>query len=394
MSRTLNIFLLMIALAACTSISGCLTAGLGPQFTQPVTPGADKAVIYVYRSRLGVTATTNPGVKVNDASVVSSLYELNYFPLSVDPGSYTFTPKQFGIFKTTEATVNARAGQIYYVRLDVKVGHLMFVPVDKDEAMGYMATCYMVNPSEVTDPRVMVGKKSTVTEPSSIPPQKVLSAQQTTPTAAAQEQARLYVQASPATARIRIMNIKPRFAQGIELDAGRYHVEVSAPGYVKYLEWITLQAGVNRTLRIDLAAKKVADASESNGTLPKSISPSKQKGIASDRLRAPAGVSDEEKRYAAMFASTSAIDIRNAAKNLYYRHSDSAFLASAAEQCLLNNYNNQTADANHSDAMAWLCKALAKSGEQRFAATLKTVAKTAHNRKVRRYAEKSLNQLL
>lgn len=393
MSRRVNFFFLVIVLVACTSMSGCLTAGRGPQFTQPMTPDADKAVIYVYRSRGLMTAGTNPGVILNDASVVSSLYELNYFPLYVDPGSYTFTPKQFGLFKTTEATVNAKSGQVHYVRLDVKIGHIMFVPVDKDEAMGYMATCYMVNPSVVTDSRVVVSKSTPVTKLPSSTSRKMLSTPRAKQVAAVKERARLYVQASPTTARIRIMNIKPKFAQGIELDAGSYHVDVSAPGYTEYREWITLKEGDVRKLRVDLVAKKVTIASESNVSSPKTMSPSSQKTVASDRLRVPEGASTEERRYAAMFASGSPIDIRNAAKNLFYRHSNSVFLASAAEQCLLNNFNNQTADANHSDAMAWICKALAKSGDPRFVTTLSTVAKTANNRKVRRYAEKSLNQL-
>ena len=67
--------------------------------------------------------------------------------------------------------------------------------------------------------------------------------------------AQLHVAPSPSSARIRIMNINPKFVQGIELEAGRYHIEVTAPGYTKYLKWITLEPGEVRTLPIPLTKK-------------------------------------------------------------------------------------------------------------------------------------------
>ena len=41
---------------------------------------------------------------------------------------------------------------------------------------------------------------------------------------------RLFVATEPENARVRILNIKPKFQQGIELDAGSYHIEVAAEG--------------------------------------------------------------------------------------------------------------------------------------------------------------------
>ena len=43
--------------------------------------------------------------------------------------------------------------------------------------------------------------------------------------------ARLYVTTSPSGCRVRILNIKPTFYNGIELDPGNYRIEVSKPGY-------------------------------------------------------------------------------------------------------------------------------------------------------------------
>lgn len=41
----------------------------------------------------------------------------------------------------------------------------------------------------------------------------------------------------PADAQIRILNIKPRYWSGISLQPGRYHVEVSKPGYKTVRKW-------------------------------------------------------------------------------------------------------------------------------------------------------------
>ena len=247
MSGKLKILFLVAVLLLAAITSGCLTAGRGPQFTQTVVPDADKAIIYVYRSRGVITAGTSPGIKLNDAPVVSSMYELSYFPLYLEPGSYTFTPKQFGLFKTTEATVNAKGGQVYFVRLDVSIGHIKLEQVSQDEAVSYMDQCYLLNPSVIIDPRVMVNKGTTASGSTTSQAKKSTTSQM--------KIAQLHVDPSPSSARIRIMNINPKFVQGIELEAGRYHVEVTSPGHTKYLKWITLEPGEVRTLPVSLAPK-------------------------------------------------------------------------------------------------------------------------------------------
>ncbi|MDO3385750.1 bifunctional serine/threonine-protein kinase/formylglycine-generating enzyme family protein [Gilvimarinus sp. SDUM040013] len=51
----------------------------------------------------------------------------------------------------------------------------------------------------------------------------------------------LSVVTEPVTARVRIMNIKEKYRDGITLAPGRYHIEASAPGYKKYLKWVSLE---------------------------------------------------------------------------------------------------------------------------------------------------------
>ena len=50
----------------------------------------------------------------------------------------------------------------------------------------------------------------------------------------------LTIKTTPEAARIRILNIGPRYEDGIELKPGKYHIEVSKSGYKRHREWIKL----------------------------------------------------------------------------------------------------------------------------------------------------------
>ncbi|GMQ79795.1 MAG: hypothetical protein BMS9Abin03_234 [Thermodesulfobacteriota bacterium] len=67
---------------------------------------------------------------------------------------------------------------------------------------------------------------------------------------------RIYVDTKPKDARIRILNIGTIFNQGMELDAGRYHIEVSANGYETQKMWVSLTAVQDKTL--DFRLKPIA----------------------------------------------------------------------------------------------------------------------------------------
>jgi formylglycine-generating enzyme required for sulfatase activity len=65
--------------------------------------------------------------------------------------------------------------------------------------------------------------------------------------------ARLSVKTQPREARVRILNIVPKFTQNMVLKPGRYHLEVSAEGYRTHKEWVTLSAGEAKTVTLRLA---------------------------------------------------------------------------------------------------------------------------------------------
>ena len=63
---------------------------------------------------------------------------------------------------------------------------------------------------------------------------------------------RLFVETAPDDANVKILNIGPKFHQGMELDPGRYHVEVSARNYRAEKMWVDLSAGEDKNISMRL----------------------------------------------------------------------------------------------------------------------------------------------
>ena len=67
--------------------------------------------------------------------------------------------------------------------------------------------------------------------------------------------ARIFVKTEPEDARVRILNIRPRFYQGMELEPGQYHIEVSLNGYNTKKKWAKLSKGETKTIQISIDKK-------------------------------------------------------------------------------------------------------------------------------------------
>ena len=65
-------------------------------------------------------------------------------------------------------------------------------------------------------------------------------------------ESRLYVSTEPSDCRIRIMNIVEKFHNGMTLDPGKYDLEVSQNGYTPWRTWVTLNAGEDLDLKVEL----------------------------------------------------------------------------------------------------------------------------------------------
>jgi hypothetical protein len=63
----------------------------------------------------------------------------------------------------------------------------------------------------------------------------------------------LSIKVIPLDARIRIMNIKPKYYDGIKLKKGKYHIVISKDGYETLDQWISL----NKDLVYVRALKKM-----------------------------------------------------------------------------------------------------------------------------------------
>jgi len=55
----------------------------------------------------------------------------------------------------------------------------------------------------------------------------------------------LTVTAVPSDARIRIMNIKPVYEDGILLAPGKYNIKIDSPGFATYNKWLHIKAGAD-----------------------------------------------------------------------------------------------------------------------------------------------------
>ncbi len=84
--------------------------------------------------------------------------------------------------------------------------------------------------------------------------------------AMAEMKGHLYVYTEPQGARVRILNIKPKFYQRMVLKPGPYQVEVSAKGYETKKMWVTVNPGKDERIRIHLKqtrrTKKVRTSDE------------------------------------------------------------------------------------------------------------------------------------
>lgn len=69
-----------------------------------------------------------------------------------------------------------------------------------------------------------------------------------------QQTGRLYIDTLPRESSIRVLNIKPKFAQGMDLSPGKYQISVSAEGYRTRTTWITLAVKRNHSVRLHLDA--------------------------------------------------------------------------------------------------------------------------------------------
>lgn len=91
--------------------------------------------------------------------------------------------------------------------------------------------------------------------------------------------------------------------------------------------------------------------------------------------------------------SDDSVTKRQAVISIARSYGQNAMLLEAVEEELLEGYNKHVEDKYQVDAIAWMCKVLSASGDVRYRKSLATVADSATNSKIKKYAKKALEQL-
>ncbi|KRW61664.1 hypothetical protein [Pseudomonas sp. TTU2014-080ASC] len=97
-------------------------------------------------------------------------------------------------------------------------------------------------------------------------------------------------------------------------------------------------------------------------------------------------------RYVEQLVQGGAVSIRDAAQSIYHSGYRDVETLDVAAEVLLQRYRNAS-DNTTSDALAWVCKALASSGNGRYKAVLDEVVANSNNRKMNRHCQKAAGSL-
>lgn len=104
-------------------------------------------------------------------------------------------------------------------------------------------------------------------------------------------------------------------------------------------------------------------------------------------------VSSEAKQYMKMLDSDTAKNRVDAAKRISRTNLTDKALYDKIEKKILAGYDKNTRNKNYMDEMAWMCKALAASGNKSYLPTLEKVATTTPNKNLKRHAQNSIKLL-
>lgn len=103
-------------------------------------------------------------------------------------------------------------------------------------------------------------------------------------------------------------------------------------------------------------------------------------------------LTSEESRYITMLQSNNSLAVRDAAKSICRVQSLDESVYNEVSNVLASGEQSLGSDANSIDALAWLCKALASSGNSKYKQVL-GIASNSKNSKIRKYAAQAAKSL-
>lgn len=175
--------------------------------------------------------------------------------------------------------------------------------------------------------------------------------------------------------KIQILNIGPKYRDGIQLQPGPYHIKVSKYGRQSNAVWVDVVASKS----VELQTQMVVAAP----------SPSGQQSV-SFAQQSRATVSGVDPVLVQNLQSRNTKTVIRAAKTIIRQGNSAGSPAfDLVEKRLLQDYKKDSG-RHHTDAMAWLIKALEASHDEKYKKTLETVASEASSFKLKIYANKSL----
>ncbi|MCL4176162.1 MAG: DUF2846 domain-containing protein [Verrucomicrobia bacterium] len=121
---------------------------------------SDKALIYLYRTGSVAGAATAWKVYANNRHIVS-LENSGYYPYFTEPGRITFAkkmqvnPLNVGVVSLTDPklnvlTLDAAAGETYYVRFKLGLGKVTMEQVTAEVGLNQVIRCGLLRGVEVT----------------------------------------------------------------------------------------------------------------------------------------------------------------------------------------------------------------------------------------------------
>jgi hypothetical protein len=320
---------------------------------------------------------SSPAILHNGNKIHGLLSARTFYKYSIKPGSHTFKTSLL-LARAIPVTIeNKKPGQTHYIRIEYQFGvpfAFKMVEVSEAEALAELPSCFDVT-GKKDDSEAAATEIKPVTQSREVTTVKV-SQKKIVPTEEKVKRATLFVVAFPENSRVRILNIKPVFSQGIVLDGGRYHIEVTAKGYQQDKQWVTLTQGESLQLKVrlnpvvKLEAKPLVVIAPASKPLPKINNP-------------------EISRFADQLQDKSPIVKRDAAKPISRNHPANPHLLAVVQKELKKGFMRDSQNSHHIDAMAWYCKYLGVSGDSKYKDILLKVADESPSRKLRGYAKKN-----
>jgi len=98
-------------------------------------------------------------------------------------------------------------------------------------------------------------------------------------------------------------------------------------------------------------------------------------------------------RYISQLANGGPSSIRSAAESMYHTGVDDREVLDVAAEVLLTNYEKRATSGSYMDALAWVCKALGQSADNRYYATLDQVSSNSGHRSLKKHCTKAARSL-